>query len=97
MEQLQAIYDARQSFYGKAKTETVRNTYQQVCNLFSYNTLVATIIYNFNDMTILYKSLGKFSQTTTRHQKEFFKQHNLNDKEIKNLLNKGELIKGVNE
>ena len=37
----------------------------------------------------LYTYFGKFSQTTTRHQKEFFKQNGLSDKEIKELFKKG--------
>ena len=34
---------------------------------------------------------GKYSQTTTRHQKEFFKQNGLSDKEIKYLFKNGTL------
>ena len=35
---------------------------------------------------------GKYSQTTTRHQREFFKQRGLDDKQMKELFNKGELF-----
>lgn len=34
---------------------------------------------------------GKYSCTTTRHQKEFFKQNGLSDKEIKDLFKNGTL------
>ena len=40
-----------------------------------------------------YEYLGQYSQTTTGHQKEFFKQNGLSDKEIKELFNNGSLIK----
>lgn len=58
MEELTARYDSRASFYGKAKTETTRTTYET---------------------------------TTTRHQKEFFKQHELTDNEIKMVMDFGTL------
>lgn len=58
-------YDARKSFYGKAKVETGETT-----KLYSYDTLVAEIkegkahVYNVQ------------SGTTLRHVKEFLKQNN---------------------
>lgn len=91
MYELECRYDTRSSFYGKAQVEIVRNTYEQVENLYSYGTLVASIIYDFKDMSRTYKYYGKYSQTTTRHQKEFFRQSDLTEKEIKELFKKGEL------
>ena len=90
---LEPIYDARQSFYGKATMETTRNDFESTTDLYSYNTLVASVIRNYDKNTITYKSYGTWSQTTTRHQKEFFKQFDLNDKEIKKVLKDLELTK----
>ena len=89
-EYLTCRYDTRQSFYGKAVVEDIYNDNSVIC-LYSYGTLVAQITNNKNK--IKYHYFGKYSQTTTRHQKEFFKQNGLNDKEIKELFDKGELIK----
>lgn len=95
MYELDCRYDTRQSFYGKAKVEIVRNTYEQVQNLYSYGTLVASIFDDFKDMKRKYVYGGKYSQTTTRHQKEFFKQNGLSDKQIKELFKNGYLEIGV--
>ena len=83
---LENIYDARKSFYGKAKIKIKEDNICKNYLLYSYGTLVA--IYTEDKMTNLkqYSYLGKYSQTTTRHQKEFFKQNGLNDKEIKELF-----------
>lgn len=63
--ELQARFDSRQSFYGKAKIleDEEGNKY-----LLSYSTIVS-ICKNGK-----IEHLGKWSQTTTRHQKEFEKQ-----------------------
>lgn len=92
--ELHCIYDSRQSFYGKARVE--RKEYDNfIANiLYSYGTEVASIEYYFNGLKKFYYN-GKYSQTTTRHQKEFFKQYGLSDKEIKELFKNGELIKMV--
>lgn len=86
---LQARYDARKSFYGKAKIEETKNKNIEDYKLYSYGTLVAriTIIPPYKE----YYYFGKYSQTTTRHQKEFFKQHGLSDEEIKELF-KNEIL-----
>ena len=93
MEELECRYDTRQSFYGKAKVEKIEasNGYQ-IC-LYSYETLVAMITYTKSIKQKRYDYYGRYSQTTTRHQKEFFKQNGLSDKEIKELFKKGNLIK----
>lgn len=64
-EELMAIYDSRQSFYKKAFVLYLNNG---DIALQSYDTIVAII---HNDGTI---EKGKFSQTTSRHIKEFIKQ-----------------------
>lgn len=91
MYDLDCRFDSRQSFYGKAKVEIKKDNICYNELLYSYGTLVA--IYTKDKMSKLeqFNYLGKFSQTTTRHQKEFFKQHGLNDKQIKELFGKGSL------
>ena len=94
---LECRYDSRQSFYGKAKVEEQTTTGEHgktvLKNLYSYGTLVAKILYAYIDNTtkITYLYMGKYSQTTTRHQKEFFKQNGLSDKQIKELFKNGTL------
>lgn len=91
--ELSCRYDARQSFYGKAKVKETRYIGLYLQELYSYGTLVAKIEETANKKTYIYK--GHFSGTTTRHQKEFFKQNGLSDKEIKELFKNGELIKEI--
>ena len=83
---LECKYDARKSFYKKAEVVVCEDNI--CCNelLYSYGTLVA--IYTKSKMSALeqFIYLGKYSQTTTRHQKEFFRQKGLTEKEIKELF-----------
>lgn len=91
---LECRYDTRQSFYGKAiveENETGGNTKELI--LYSYGTRVAKIEKGIYWAKYIYN--GKYSQTTTRHQKEFFKQNGLSDKEIKDLFKNGILEKEV--
>ena len=88
---LNCRYDSRASFYKKAKVETITSENEEIIKLYSYGTLVATIIKVNN--TITYHYFGQYSQTTTRHQKEFFKQYGLTDNEIKKLFKDETLIK----
>lgn len=89
MYELEARFDSRKSFYGKAKVKIVEDNISYNELLYSYGTLVA--IYTKDKMSALeqFSYLGKYSQTTTRHQKEFFKQKGLSDKQIKELFKKG--------
>lgn len=89
--ELNCRYDTRKSFYGKAFVEIQKNDYEQTKDLYSYGILVASINYNFESGKRTYFYLGKYSQTTTRHQKEFFKQNDLSDKQIKELFKEGKL------
>ena len=82
---LEPIYSSQKSFYGKAIIETIDG----VVRLYSYNTLAAEIVSRETSKEYIY--MGKYSQTTTRHQKEFFKQNGLTDKEIKELIKEGSL------
>lgn len=88
-------YDTRQSFYGKAKvkeySEEQDNTRYTIMELYSYNTLVARITKNEETRLSTCEYLGYYSGTTTRHQKEFFKQYGLSDKELKELWKKGSI------
>ena len=66
--ELEARYDARQSFYGKAHVIDHENgTYE----LQSYNTIVAKIV----DGKVVQNDIGKYSMTTNRHIREFIKQY----------------------
>ena len=89
--ELQARYDARQSFYGKAQIKTTQNKNVLDFQLYSYNTLVAKVTQIGNVKQYFY--FGKYSQTTTRHQKEFFKQNGLSEKEIKEIFKNGTITK----
>ena len=82
--ELEPQYDSRKSFYGKAKYEVIEQDGTRFFNLYSYGTLVATAKQE-SDGKMSYTHLGKYSQTTSRHQREFFKQMGLSDKEIKFL------------
>lgn len=63
--ELDARYDSRKSFYGKARVIDYENGKKE---LYSYNTLVSVC----NNGQV--EHLGKWSQTTSRHQKEFERQ-----------------------
>lgn len=78
--ELEARYDARKSFYGKARTSFDKDN--GILNLYSYNTLVARIdlITNFAEI------LGQWSITTTRHIKEFLKQNGFYVKNTKQIF-----------
>ena len=86
---LECRYDSRASFYKKAKVIIKEDNICYNELLYSYGTLVA--IYSKDKMSELeqFSYLGKYSQTTTRHQKEFFRQKGLSDKQIKELFDKG--------
>lgn len=86
MEELEARYDTRKSFYGKAIIDIYEDNIVKTEKLYSYGTLVAIYSYDKVKNIRRYDYLGKWSQTTTRHQKEFFKQHGLSDKRIKELF-----------
>lgn len=63
--ELSPRYDSRKSFYGKAHVIDHENG---IIELQSYDTIVSRCI---NGKV---EELGKWSSTTTRHQKEFRKQ-----------------------
>ena len=63
--ELSPRYDSRKSFYGKAHVVDHENG---VIELRSYNTIVSRCVNG------VVEHLGKWSQTTGRHQREFEKQ-----------------------
>lgn len=63
--ELSARYDSRKSFYGKAHVIDYGNG---VLELMSYSTIVSRCVNG------VVEHFGKWSQTTTRHQREFEKQ-----------------------
>lgn len=63
--ELNARFDARKSFYGKAHVIDHENG---VIELQSYNTIVSRCVNG------VVEHLGSWSQTTSRHQREFEKQ-----------------------
>ena len=63
--ELTARFDARKSFYGKAHVIDHENG---IVELQSYNTIVSRCVNG------VVEHLGKWSQTTSRHQREFEKQ-----------------------
>lgn len=88
---LEARFDSRKSFYGKAQVDVKEDNISYNELLYSYNTLVG--IYTKDKITgrEIFNYLGKYSQTTTRHQKEFFRQNGLTDKELTILFENGTL------
>ena len=68
---LPARFDARASFYGKA---VVFHRENGDIELRSYQTIVACIK-GYSSPTATAEVYGKYSATTSRHIKEFLKQH----------------------
>lgn len=84
-------FSTRKSFYGKAEIEEVEDNICKNYLLKSYGTLVAIYTEDKISNKKIYTYLGHFSMTTTSHQKEFFKQFGLGDKDIKKLFKEGVL------
>jgi len=88
-------FDSCQSFYGKAMVTKDIYDDRVEYKLYSYKTLVAKIN-EYEDKTIFeivpYDVDGRTkTPTTTRHQKEFFKQNGLGDDLIKKLFKEGKI------
>jgi hypothetical protein len=95
MYELTCQFDSRKSFYGKAKVIFTDDKDKITEDLYSYGTLVASVFCDYSKNTETYVCCGKYSQTTTRHQKEFFKQNGLDDKQIKELFKNEKLVINV--
>lgn len=76
--ELEALYDSRKSFYGKARVE-IRDDGTKM--LWSYNTHVASIKPDTKPMVF-----DLYSATTTRHIKEFLKQNGFDANTSKQIL-----------
>ena len=87
--ELQAIYNTRQSFHGKAIVRTTINKNTEHIELVSYGTLVANYVYYKDKNKKVYEYFGRYSCTTSSHQKEFFRQLGLSEKETKDLMKDG--------
>jgi hypothetical protein len=80
---LQTKFDARASFYGKAR---VQADYPEV-RLISYTTHVASIKYNGQpDDKGTPEVYGTYSQTTLRHIKEFLLQYGFDARNSKQIM-----------
>ena len=88
---LDCIYDSRASFYKKAKVRVYETDDIEHLELISYDTLVANYVYYKNEHKRVFEYFGCYSQTTTRHQKEFFRQLGITDKGLKELWLNGRL------
>lgn len=66
--ELEARYDARQSFYGKAHVIDHGNGRYE---LQSYDTIVAEVKCG----KLIWDAIGRYSTTTNRHIREFIKQY----------------------
>ena len=74
-------YDSRQSFYGKARVEEFSDGSEV---LWSYSTTVACITWE-NGVRKAHVR-GQYSQTTTRHIKEYLKQNGFKADTLKQVL-----------
>ena len=68
--ELAPVFDSCKSFYGKARVKVDGNALYLV----SYSTVVATVTY-LPDGAKLARITGIYSRTTTRHIREFLRQH----------------------
>ena len=82
---LDCRFDSRASFYKKAKVRVCENDEIEHLELLSYGTLVANYVYYKKEKRKVFEYFGCYSQTTTRHQKEFFRQLGLIESELKEL------------
>lgn len=83
--ELTPVYDNAKSFYGKAYIVVyLENNLVYKKELYSYNTLVLTLINGVYKLNEEVPENLLFSNTTLRHMKDFLKQHYYNHKhEIK--------------
>ena len=76
------IHSNVKSFYGKAKVQLNKTGNTEVYTLFSYDTKVATCVKDTETNNMTCTLVDIFSNTTTRHQKEFFQQMGMSAKEV---------------
>ena len=68
--ELNARYDARASFYGKA---LIKETNKKIY-LLSYNTVILSLDKTTNELKFICHNVWAYTQTTNRHINEFLKQ-----------------------
>lgn len=95
--ELPTIYDSRKSFYGKAKVKTVERDSTKVMTLYSYDTKVACVVLDKETGSKTYNLFGVFSNTTTRHQKEFFQKMGMSEKDVDDLFKEYRKLKKESE
>lgn len=83
---LSCRFDSRACFYGKARVQVSESSDVITYRLYSYGTYVATVEIHNDVNEIIYSINGIYSRTTNRHQREFFRQFDLNDDDINQLL-----------
>lgn len=88
---LNCEYDSAKSFHNKAKVRVYETDDIEHLELVSYDTLVANYVYYKNEHKRVFEYFGKYTDTTTRHQKEFFRQLGITDKGLKELWLNGRL------
>lgn len=93
IEELQTRYSSQVSFYKKAHIITTYEDNKTIIELQSYSTIVARI--EKDGAQTIYEHYGFYSNTTAKHQKEFFLQQGLNEQQYNKLRQKQILI--INE
>ena len=95
--ELPTIYDSRKSFYGKAQVQLNKTDNTEVYTLFSYDTKVATCVKDTETNNMTCTLVDIFSNTTTRYQKEFFRQMGMTEKEVDDLFKEYRKLKKESE
>ena len=80
------IHSNFKSFYGNAKVQLSKTDNTEVYTLFSYDTKVATCVKDTETNNMTCTLVDIFSSTTTRHQKEFFQQMGMSEKDVDDLF-----------
>lgn len=91
------IHSNVKSFYGKAKVQLNKTNNTEVYTLLSYDTKVATCVKDTETNNITSTLVDIFSNTTTRHQKEFFQQMGMSEKDVDDLFKEYRNLKKESE
>lgn len=91
------VFSNVKSFYGKAKVQLNKTGNTEVYTLFSYDTKVATCVKDTEANNMTCTLVDIFSSTTTRHQKEFFRQMGMSEKDVDDLFKEYRKLKKESE
>lgn len=91
------VFSNVKSFYGKAQVQLNKTGNTEVYTLFSYDTKVATCVKDTEANSMTCTLVDIFSSTTTRHQKEFFRQMGMRVKDIDDLFKEYRKLKKESE